>query len=147
MITSHITSPVTLARLQDTPCWPYLDGYTTWLSERRYSSSLIQLYLFGVIPLGDWLANNRLMPADFNYDALVRFRDHRAAIHEWRHRGGKIKAAYRGAQRLHEYLVINGITTGAPAPLLLVSPLQKDFEQWMFHLTVTATGFGIGYLC
>lgn len=131
MITSHIRSPVTLARLQNTPCWPFLDGYTGWLSERHYSSSVIQLYLFGVIPLGDWLADNRLMPADFNYDALVRFRDHRASIHEWRHRGGKIKAAYRGAQRLHEYLVINGITTGAPDPSLLVRPLHKEFEQWM----------------
>lgn len=131
MLTCHVTSPTTLARLQDTPCWPHLDGYTDWLSERRYSSSLIQLYLFGIIPLGDWLAANKLMPVDFNYDALVCFRDHRAAIHEWRHRNGKIKAAYRGAQRFHEYLVVNGITTGAPDPSLLVSQLQKDFEQWM----------------
>ena len=131
MLTSHITSPVTLARLKDTPCWPHLNGYTDWLSERHYSSSLIQLYLFGVIPLGGWLARNRMVPLDFDYDALMRFRNHRAAIHEWRHRGGKIKAAYRGAQRFHEYLVIEGITTGAPDPLLHIRPLQKNFEQWM----------------
>lgn len=131
MLISHVTSPVTLARLQDTPCWTHLDGYTNWLSGLHYSSSLIQLYLFGVIPLGGWLTDNKLMPADLNYDALMRFRDHRAAIHEWRHRGGKIKAAYRGAQRFHEYLVIEGITTGAPDSSLLIRPLHKDFNQWM----------------
>lgn len=131
MLTSHVTSPITLARLQDTPCWPHLDGYTDWLSARRYSSSVIQLYLFGVISLGEWLAAKKLMPADFNYDALICFRDHRAVIYEWRHRNGKIKAAYRGAQRFHEYLVMNGITTGAPDPSLHVSALQKDFERWM----------------
>lgn len=131
MLTSHVTSPVTLARLQDTPCWPHLDGYTCWLSDRRYTSSLIQLYLLGIIPLGGWLTNNQLMPADFNYDALVRFRDHRSSIQQWRHRGGKIKAAYRGAQRFHEYLVIKHITTGAPDPMLQVRPLQRDFERWM----------------
>ncbi|MCP5008812.1 MAG: tyrosine-type recombinase/integrase, partial [Aestuariibacter sp.] len=131
MLTSHITSPVTLARLKDTPCWPHLDGYTDWLSERFYSSSLIQLYLFGVIPLGDWMTRNRLMPVDFDYETLVRFRLHRSGINQWRHNNGKIKAAYRGAQRFHEYLVVNKITTGAPDPLLSVFPLQRDFEQWM----------------
>lgn len=131
MLTSHINSPVTLARLQDTPCWPHLDSYTSWLSERRYTSSVIQLYLFGIISLGRWMTDNQLMPADFNYDALVRFRDHRSAIHQWRHRDGKIKAAYRGAQRFHEYLAINEITAGAPDPKLLVRPLQQDFERWM----------------
>ncbi len=131
MLTSHVNSPVTLARLQDTPCWPHLDSYTSWLSERRYTSSVIQLYLFGIIPLGRWMADNQLMPADFNYDALVRFRNHRSAIHQWRHRDGKIKAAYRGAQRFHEYLAVNEITAGAPDPKLLVRPLQQDFERWM----------------
>lgn len=131
MLKSHITSPISLARLQDTPCWPHLDGYTNWLSERRYTSSVIQLYLFGIVPLGRWMVDNKLIPADFNYDTLERFRNHRSAIHQWRHRGGKIKAAYRGAQRFHEYLVATGITAGAPDPKLLVRPLQKDFEQWM----------------
>lgn len=131
MLISHVTSPVSLARLQDTPCWPHLDGYTGWLSERRYTSSVIQLYLFGIIPLGRWMTDSQLMPADFNYEALIRFRNHRSANHQWRHRNGKIKAAYRGAQRFHEYLVIKGITTGAPDPSLLVSLLQKDFEHWM----------------
>lgn len=131
MLTFHVTSPVTLARLKETPCWPHLDGYTSWLSERRYKSSVIQLYLFGIIPLGLWLSKKNLKPADFNYDALVRFRNHRKTIQQWRHRNGKIKAAYRGAQRFHEYLVLKGITTGAPDPSLLVRPLQKDFEKWM----------------
>lgn len=131
MLTSHVTSPITLARLQATPCWPYLDGYTCWLNDRHYTSSLIQLYLFGIISLGCWLTNNQFMPSDFNYDALVRFREHRSSIQQWRHRGGKIKAAYRGAQRFHEYLVMNEITIGAPDPRLQVRPLQRDFERWM----------------
>lgn len=131
MLISHVTSPATLARLQNTPCWPHLNGYTDWLDERHYSSSAIQLYLFGVISLGDWLADNSLVSADFNYEALVNFRIHRTSIHQYRYRGGKIKSAYRGAQRFHEYLVLQGITTGKPDPLLLMSPLQKDFEQWM----------------
>lgn len=131
MLTSHITYPVTLARLQDTPCWQYLDGYTCWLDDRHYTSSLIQLFLFGIIPLGHWLSKNQLASSDFNYDALVRFREHRSSIHQWRHSGGKIKAAYRGAQRFHEYLVMREITTGAPDPMLQVRPLQRDFERWM----------------
>lgn len=131
MLTSHVTSPITISRLRDTPCWPHLDGYTSWLDEQRYSSSLIQLYLFGIIPLGHWLSKNRLMPADFGYDALERFRAHRSSIQQWRHTNGKIKSAYRGAQRFHEYLVINKITTGVPDPILQLAPLQQDFERWM----------------
>lgn len=131
MLNSYVTSPVSLDHLQDTPCWPHLDGYTDWLSEQRYSLSVIQLYLFGIIPLGDWLTRNRLMPADFNYDALVRFRLYRSGVNQWRHSNGKIKAAYRGAQRFHEYLVLKEITTGRPDPMLSVFPLQRAFDQWM----------------
>lgn len=131
MLKFHVTSPVTLTRLQDTLCWPYLDGYTSWLSDRRYSSSLIQLYLFGIIPLGSWLAKNQLTPTDFNFDALGRFRDHRISVQQWRHRNGKIKAAYRGAQRFHEYLVIHQITTGTPDPVLQIHSLHQEFNEWM----------------
>ena len=133
MPTSHIASPVSLTRLQNTPCWPHLDGYTSWLSERRYTSSVIQLYLFGIVPLGRWMVDNRLIPANFNYDALERFRNHRSAIHQWRHRGGKIKAAYRGAQKFHEYLVATGITSGPPDQKLLVRPLQDALSQFAAH--------------
>jgi site-specific recombinase XerD len=101
------------------------------LSERRYSSSVIQLYLFGIIPLGGWLKSNRLKSSDFNFDALARFRLHRSGIKQWRYKNGKIKAAYLGAIRFHEYLVINKITTGAPDPMLSIFALQRDFEQWM----------------
>jgi len=131
MLTSYVTSPVTLARLKATSCWPHLDSYTDWLNEQGYSSSLIQLYLFGVIPLGDWLASNKLMPVDFSYKTLERFRRHRSGINQWRHNNGKIKAAYRGAQRFHEYLVVKKITTGTPDPMFSVFPLQCDFDQWM----------------
>ena len=131
MLRTYVTSPVTIARLKDTPCWPHLDGYTDWLNEQGYSSSLIQLYLFGVIPLGDWLASNRLMPVDFSYKALRRYRCHRSGISQLRHSNGKIKAAYRGARRFHEYLVVKKITTGAPDPMLSVFPLLRDFDQWM----------------
>ena len=84
MLISHITSSVSPGRLQDTPCWPHLDGYTSWLSERRYTSSLIQLYLFGIVPLGRWIVGHHLVPAGFNFGALERFRNHRSAIHPWR---------------------------------------------------------------
>jgi len=131
MLTTHITSPVTLARLEDTPCWPHLDGFTDWLDEQRYSSSLIQLFLFGVIPLGDWMATNRLGPRDFNYEKLACFQRHRSEVNQWRHNNGNIKAASRGARRFHEYLVLKNITTGAPDPTPCVFPLQQDFEQWM----------------
>ena len=48
MLKHHVVSPVTLARLEATVCYSYLDGYTDWLEEKQYSSSVIQLYLFGM---------------------------------------------------------------------------------------------------
>ena len=131
MLTSHISSPITLARLQQTPCGPHLDNFTAWLEAQSYSSSLIQLYLYGVLPLGAWMTKNGLTPVDFNHHVLERFRVHRAEVNQWKHNNGNIKAAFRGAKRFHDYLVVNEITAGSPAPTLSLSTIQRNFDQWM----------------
>lgn len=131
MLTTYVTSPVTREHLRSTPCWAYLDGYTNWLAERRYTPSLIQLYLFGIVPLGRWLESQQLTVEAFDARALERFRSHRAAQGQWRHTNGKIKAAFRGAKRFHEYLVHLGMVS----PQLEAEPqayaVQLDFERWM----------------
>lgn len=129
MLTHHITSPVTLARLRATPCSPHLDGYTDWLVSRHYASSTIELFLFGLIPLGRWLDTNNLSIDRFNHDALDDYRCERARLNLLRHRGGKHKAAFRGAKCLHEYLAINGVVE--PQPASEPCELIASFEQWM----------------
>ncbi len=129
MLKQYVDSPVTLARLQATPCASYLDGYTDWLASRRYASSSIQLYLFGMVPLGRWLSMNRVQITDFDRNALDAYRHHRASIGQLRHRGGKIKMAFRGARRLHEYLLAIGVVHALPEPA--VRPLRHGFESWM----------------
>ena len=129
MLKTYITSSVTLARLQATCCWPYLDGYTDWLATRHYSQASIQLYLFGIVPLGLWLSNNDLPITELDQNALDAYRRCRASAGQLRHRGGKIKMAFRGAQRLHEYLLSIGVVRALPRPP--VPPLLHSFEQWM----------------
>lgn len=129
MLKTYITSPVTLARLQTTCCWPYLDGYTDWLASRHYSRASIQLYLFGIPPLGRWLSKNDMPITEFDQSNLDAYRHCRASARQLRHRGGKIKMAFRGAQRLHEYLLSIGVVPALPG--LPVRPLLHSFEQWM----------------
>lgn len=131
MLKHHVVSPVTLARLEATVCYSYLDGYTDWLEEKQYSSSVIQLYLFGVIPLGCWLNKHRFDLHDFDHHALERYRKHRASIGQWRHSNGKIKAAYRGAQRLHQYLAKIGLVATAADPEHCRRLIHQQFDQWM----------------
>ncbi|MGI9304504.1 MAG: tyrosine-type recombinase/integrase [Gammaproteobacteria bacterium] len=131
MLNLHVTSPVTLAHLEATPCWPFLDGYTDWLEGRHYSSSLIQLYLFGIVPLGRWLKRSKRAPCDLDYCVLDAYRRHRASIGQWRYRNGKIKQAFHGAQRFHEYLVAIDVVAAPLDPALVLRPLHKQFEQWM----------------
>jgi len=131
MLTFYVSSPVSLARLQSTVCRPYLDGYTDWLAGRGYRPSLIRLYLFGIIPLGRWLEAHNLEVQDFDPHALERFRNERAAAGQWRHTSGKIKAAFLGAQRFHEYLAALGVVAARSDPAAHVHPLQLDFERWM----------------
>jgi site-specific recombinase XerD len=129
MLDNHVDSPVTLARLEATPCWPYLDGYTAWLDRRRYSRALIQLYLFGIPPLGSWLSKHKLPMTDFDQHTLEAYRRYREANGALRHRNGKIKAAFLGAQRLHEYLRVIGVVRAMPKPV--VHSLLLGFMQWM----------------
>lgn len=129
MLKAYIASSVTLAGLQATRCWPYLDGYTDWLASRHYSQASIQLYLFGIPPLGRWLSKNDIPITAFDQSALEAYRHCRAAAGQLRHRGGKIKMAFRGAQLLHDYLLSITVVRALPAPS--VRPLLHSFEQWM----------------
>ena len=129
MLKTYVDSPVTLARLQATQCWPYLDGYTDWLASRHYSQASIQLYLFGIPPLSRWLSRNGIPINKFDQNALDAYRRCRASAGQLRHRGGKIKMAFRGVRRLHEYLLVIGVVRALPKAA--VRPLLHGFEQWM----------------
>ena len=129
MLTTYVTSPVTREHLRSTPCWAYLDGYTNWLAERRYTGPLIQLYLFGIVPLGRWLESQQVAVEAFDARALERFRRLRADQGQWRHKNGKIKAAFHGAKRFHEYLVHLGVVCPQYEPR--ASEVQLGFERWM----------------
>lgn len=129
MLKTYVASPVTLARLQATRCWPYLDGYTDYLASRHYSPASIQLYLLGIPPLGRWLSKNDVPISEFDRDALDAYQRSRASVGQLRHRSGKIKMAFRGAQRLHEYFLVLGVVRALPGPT--VRPLLHSFEQWM----------------
>lgn len=143
MLNNYDTSPVTLARLQATPCWPYLDGYTAWLAKRHYSRASIQLYLFGIPPLGSWLSEHDIPITRFDQNALEAYRRCREANRQLRHRSGKIKMAFLGAQRLHDYLLVIGAVRALPKPV--VRPLLHGFEQWMtIHRGVRAATL-LGY--
>lgn len=129
MLKSYVDSSVTLARLQATRCWPYLDGYTDWLASRNYSQASVQLYLFGIPRLDRWLSKNRMAITEFDQNAFIEYRRCCAATGQLRHRGGKIKMAFRGVRRLHEYLLTLGVIRALPEPA--VRPLRQRFEQWV----------------
>jgi len=132
MLKHHITSSVSRARLQATPCWPYLDGYTEWLAAKRYTQATIQLYLFGIVPLGRWMVTNAVSVASFDHHALAAFRHERALLGELRHGDGrKLKAAFLGARRFHEFLIADGVIQSALPSELPACPLLSGFEQWM----------------
>lgn len=129
MLKTYVASPVTLGRLQATRCWLYLDGYTDYLASRHYSPASIQLYLLGIPPLGRWLSKNDVPISEFDQDALDAYQRSRASVGQLRHRSGKIKMAFRGAQHLHEYFLALGVVRALPGPT--VRPLLHSFEQWM----------------
>jgi len=130
MLTQHVTSSISLSRLQATACSPYLDGYTDWLVAKHYASSTIELFLFGILPLGHWLETNDLSITGFDHHALDVFRHERAALGKRYHRSGKQKAAFRGAMCFHEYLVAKGIVESQPE-VTKRCELLADFERWM----------------
>jgi len=145
MLTTYFTCPAAIARLEATACGPHLDDYTGWLAERRYRRSLIRLYLFGIVPLGRWLEANTLGPRDFDHLALERFRTHRASVGQWRHASGKIKAAFLGAQRFHEYLVDRATVEAAPDRAGRLRPLHRAFEHWMLSHRGVREATVVGY--
>jgi len=130
MLDSYNLPSLTLGRLQATPCWPYLDGYTDWLTEQHYKPSVIQLYLYGIVPLGSWLEQKRLEPTIFDCAALERFRRDRDAVGQLRHTGGKIKAAFVGALRFHQHLAASGVVA-AEDRSWRARFLHREFEHWM----------------
>jgi site-specific recombinase XerD len=132
MLKHYITSSVSLGRLQATPCWPYLDGYTDWLAAKRYAQNTIQLYLFGIVPLGRWMATNAVSVTLFDHHALASFRHERARLGKLRHSDGrKLKAAFLGARRFHEFLIADGVFQPALPIELPASFLLSGFDQWM----------------
>ena len=130
MLTQHVTSPISLSRLQATACSPYLDGYTDWLAAKHYASSTIELFLFGILPLGHWLETNDLSITEFDHHALDLFGHERATLGKRYHRSGKQKAAFRGAMCFYEYLVANGVVEPKP-DISKRCELLVGFEQWM----------------
>jgi len=130
MLTQHVTSPISLSRLQTTVCSPYLDGYTDWLVAKHYASSTIELFLFGILPLGHWLETNGLSISRFDHHALDVFRHERATLGKRYHRSGKQKAAFRGAMCFHEYLVAKGVVEPQPEANKRCE-LLAGFERWM----------------
>jgi hypothetical protein len=101
MLTQHVTSTISLSRFQATACSPYLDGYTDWLATKHYASSTIELFLFGILPLGRWLEINDLSITGFAHHAFDAFRHERETLGKRYHRSGKQKAAFRGAMVFH----------------------------------------------
>ncbi len=131
MLVHYVTSPVSYSRLQSTPCWPYLDDFTDWLAEKRFTRTTVQLYLFGIPPLGQWLVSNAISVPDFDNHSLTAFRRERGEVGKLYHSNGrKLKAAFIGAHRFQEFLVARNIVA-KPSSLLPVSPLLSEFEQWM----------------
>ncbi|ASJ71654.1 tyrosine-type recombinase/integrase [Granulosicoccus antarcticus] len=132
MLNNHVTSTVTLSRLNSTRCSPHLDGYTDWLVARRYTAATIELFLFGIIPLGQWLTQHDMPVSSFDHRALEAFRCDRDSIGQWRHTGGRrtVKAAFVGARRFHEYLVIKGHVESTPSASSLPK-LLEDFAHWL----------------
>ena len=131
MLRHYITSPVSLTHLQATPCWPYLDGYTDWLAAKRYTPATIQLYLFGIIPLGRWMVAHAVSIALFDHHALASFRHERALLGELRHGDRKLKAAFLGARRFHEFLIADGVNHSVPPSEPPTCSVLNGFGQWM----------------
>lgn len=132
MLKHHITSPVTFARLRATPCWSYLDGYTDWLAARGYAKATIQLYLFGIVPLGRWMATNAVCVASFDHHAIASFQHERALLDKLRYGDGrKLKAAFLGARRFHEFLIAQGVIQSTPPTQQPACSLLSGFDQWM----------------
>ena len=132
MFENYISTTGSRARLRATPCSPYLDDYCDWLAARRYTPATITLYLFGIVPLGRWMATNDIAVSEFDREALAVFRRERAALGQLRHRDGvKIKSAFLGARRFQEFLVatanVRDLAVIAPSPSVLLS----GFEHWM----------------
>jgi len=131
MLKHYITSPVSLTHLQATPCWPYLDGYTDWLAAKRYTPATIQLYLFGIIPLGRWMVAHAVSAALFDHHALASFQHERALLGELRHGGRKLKAAFLGVRRFHEFLIADGVTHSVAPNEPPTCSVLNGFKQWM----------------
>jgi len=127
----YVTSPVLITRLQSTPCWPYLDGFTEWLANNHFTIATIQLYLFGIPPLGQWLLTNSVSVSDFDHHTLSIFQLEREASGNLYYGGvRRFKAAFIGARRFQEYLVATNIVSKRPS-LIAKQPLLSDFEGWM----------------
>jgi len=132
MFENYISTTGSRARLRTTPCSAYLDDYCDWLAARRYTPATITLYLFGIVPLGRWMAANAVAVSAFDREALAAFRLERTALGQFRHRDGvKIKAAFLGARRFQTFLVATDVVQEGPVIEPPPCPLLSGFERWM----------------
>jgi len=131
MLNHNICSTALNVRLQSTPCWPYLKGFTAWLAEKHFSHSTVQLYLFGIPALGQWLSANSIVISKFDQSALAIYRLEREESGDLYYRHArKVKAAFIGARQFQEYLMASGIVSRPPT-LIPEYPLLSEFEEWM----------------
>ena len=144
MLSDYVVNTRAQKRLHRENSGAHLDGFTDWLSSRRYAKETIRHYVIAAARFMTWCGcaiDHATLPAPDD-SSLARYRMHLAGA-KTRKRAQCRGDAYSGARRFLLFLREVGLI---PDICPVVSPLEERFQSWTRQhrgtCDITLDGYG-----
>lgn len=133
MISDYIEAPWRLARMRATCVGPYIDGFSSSLTEAGYAPFTIRNYLRAADHVGRWADRRGLDIESWDDDILVRFGRHLPRCKCSKANKGIFSDALAGVRLLLAHLRASEVIAPAPsAPTTpKFAPISDQFADWM----------------
>ncbi|RKH28336.1 integrase [Corallococcus sp. AB030] len=133
MISDYFEAPWRLAQMRATCVGPYIDGFSTALSEAGYSPFTIRGYLRAADHVGRWADRSGIDIKSWGDDTLMRFGRHLPRCKCIKGNKGIFSDALAGVRLLLAHLRASEVIAAAkPTPTTpKYAPISERFADWM----------------
>jgi len=133
MISDYFEAPWRLAQMRATCVGPYIDGFSTTLTEAGYSPFTIRGYLRAADHVGRWADRRGVDIESWDDDILVRFGRHLPLCKCIKGNKGIFSEALVGVRMLLVYLRASEVIAAARATPTTSKypPISEQFADWM----------------